>query len=94
MARQLRQIARREPGWVSREDRNAVVLEGVARLEDGTSMAVMLYDVSREGCRIECRGTSLAIGEWLELEAPGCGHNRAQVRWALLGSAGLRFTDN
>lgn len=91
MGQQAERGQRRQPGWVSREDRTPIALEGTARRQDGTSMAVTLHDLSREGCRVDCNGTTLGIGEWLELDAPGCGQNRAQVRWALLGSAGLRF---
>lgn len=87
----MNQSARREPGWISRDDRVPTLVEGNARREDGTIVSVTMSDVSREGCRLDYRGEALRIGEWVDLEADGQSAMRGQVRWSLLGSAGVRF---
>jgi len=85
------QSAKREPGWIGREERTNVLLNGRARRTDGSEIAVLVHDISREGCRVECRSAVLDIGEWLEVEPDGLEPLRGQVRWSLLGSAGIRF---
>lgn len=85
-------LARRQPGWVGREVRNSVLVEGRARRSDGSEFPVIVHDLSREGCRLECKDESVEIGEWIEVEGPGLPAQTGQIRWALLGSAGLRFS--
>lgn len=82
---------RREPGWIARDDRTPTLFEGSALREDGTTVPVTMSDVSRDGCRLDFEGETLRIGEWVNLEAEGHGAMRGQVRWSLLGSAGVRF---
>lgn len=81
----------REPGWRSRNDRTDVHFAGVVIGRDGTSQAVRVTNISDDGCRIECDG-QLSIGEWVTLNVPGHSKWRAKVRWALLDSAGLKFS--
>jgi hypothetical protein len=82
---------RRQPGWIGRDERTEVLLGGRARRADGAEIDVIINDLSPEGCRLECNEVSLEIGEWLDLEVAGLEGLRGQVRWSLLGSAGLRF---
>lgn len=84
---------RREPGWVGREERTEVRLDGRARRADGSMISVSIHDLSREGCRIETADTLMEIGEWLDIEVAAIQNFRAQVRWSLLGSAGVQFHD-
>lgn len=91
MAQEMNHSSRREPGWISRDDRTPTLLVGTAALEDGRTVAVTMSDVSRDGCRLDFDGESLRIGEWVNLEAEGHSAMRGQVRWSLLGSAGVRF---
>lgn len=91
MNEDLNQSARREPGWIARDDRMPTLLEGNALREDGSVVAVTMSDLSRDGCRLDFDGETLRIGEWVNLEAAGHSVMRAQVRWSLLGSAGVRF---
>ena len=77
-------------GWISRKDRRPVAAEAVVRRADGTEMPVRLTDISDEGCRLECDG-GLVIGEWVEIALPAAGQVKAQVRWALGSSAGVKF---
>lgn len=77
-------------GWIGRKDRDAVEMEAVVHRGDGSTQAVRLTNVSREGCRIEA-GENFRIGEWLEIAIPSIGEVKAQVRWALPGSAGAKF---
>jgi hypothetical protein len=93
MARQAPQVERREPGWIGRDARTTVMVEGFARRSDGAVFNVVVHDISREGCRIECSGHTVEIGEWVQVEGPGLPPQLGQVRWALLGSAGLRFSN-
>jgi hypothetical protein len=91
MAQDLNHSMRREPGWIARDDRTPTLFEGSALREDGTTVPVTMSDVSRDGCRLDFEGETLRIGEWVNLEAEGHGAMRGQVRWSLLGSAGVRF---
>ncbi|MFL6733876.1 MAG: PilZ domain-containing protein [Sphingomicrobium sp.] len=82
---------RREPGWISRDDRTAVGIPGSALRDDGTTVSVTISDVSRDGCRVDLESDDLRIGEWIKLETDGQDSMRGQVRWSLHGSAGVRF---
>ena len=83
----------REPGWTSRNDRTDVHFAGAVTRVDGTSQAVRVTNISDDGCRIEC-DEQLNIGEWVTLNIPGYSKWRAKVRWALMDSAGLKFSAN
>ena len=77
-------------GWIGRKDRHLVAIEAVVHRADGSTASVKLSNVSDEGCRIET-DDDLAIGERLQVAIPGVGQVKAQVRWALAGSAGAQF---
>ncbi len=77
-------------GWIGRNDRDTVEIDAVVQRADGRTQPVRLTNVSKEGCRIEAED-SFRIGEWLEIAIPSSGPVKAQVRWALPGSAGARF---
>jgi hypothetical protein len=49
-----------------------------------------LTNFSDNGCRIEAEA-DFRIGERLQIAIPRMGHVKAQVRWALTGSAGAKF---
>jgi hypothetical protein len=85
--------ARRQPGWIGRDERTQVQINALAQRSDESQLQVVVNDMSLDGCRIECADTTLEIGEWLELHVPGFEPVQGQVRWALLGSAGLRFEE-
>lgn len=78
-------------GWVARKDRRPIDADGVVRRADGRELTVKMADFSDEGCRIEYSGEGLVIGEWIEIAIPAAGAVKAQVRWALGGSAGVKF---
>jgi len=80
----------RAHGWVGRKDRHPVQIDATIHCADGSREPAKLSDFSDEGCRIECdRG--FQIGERLQIAIPRMGQIKAQVRWALPGSAGARF---
>lgn len=79
-------------GWVGRKDRQSVAIDAVVHRADGSSMPVKLTDVSEEGCRIEA-DEQFAIGEQVQIALPKLAPVRAQIRWALPGSAGTRFLE-
>ena len=60
---------------------------------DGHKVAVVVIDISREGCRLEAEEGSLKIGEKIELEVPKYGTFPAQIRWALGNEAGAVFLE-
>jgi hypothetical protein len=81
----------RLPGWVEREQREAVSFEASVVLPDGRSIPVTIRDVSAHGCCVEC-DESLPVTETVQLEL-GDDRFEAEVRWALPGAAGLQLTN-
>lgn len=81
---------RREPGWLSRNHRDPVLLSGIAVLSDLREVAVRLTNLSPTGCRIES-GETLPIGESLTLDVGPLVGVAGMVRWSLNGIAGVRF---
>jgi hypothetical protein len=77
-------------GWIGRNDRDAVDIEAVVQRTDGSTQRVKLTDFSEAGCRIES-DEYFGIGERLQIAIPRLGELRAQIRWALPGSAGAKF---
>ena len=77
-------------GWIGRKDRQSVAIDAVVHWNDGTTAPVRLTDFSDEGCRIEA-DHDFRIGERLKVDIPRMGQVKAQVRWALPGSAGAKF---
>jgi len=77
-------------GWIGRKDRHPVVVDAVVHRTDGSKSPVRLTDFSDSGCRIEAE-TDFRIGERLQIAIPRMGNVKAQVRWALDGSAGVKF---
>jgi hypothetical protein len=82
----------REPGFVKRAPRVDTKFNASLIDSDGGKVAVVVTDISREGCRLETDG-SLKIGEKIELEVPKYGTFPAQVRWAMGNEAGAVFLE-
>lgn len=82
---------KRMQGWVGRKDRDPVEIDAIVRRADGTIASVRLSNFSDQGCRIEASDDFL-IGEEVSIAIPSFGELPAQVRWALPGSAGAKFT--
>lgn len=83
----------RGQGWVGRKDRNHISVDALVLRDDGARVAVKLTNVSNEGCRLES-DEMFRIGEHVSIGLPRMGNVRAQVRWALPGSAGTQFLDD
>jgi len=77
-------------GWVGRKDRQQVEIDAVVHRTDGSKSPVKLSDFSNEGCRIASE-RDFRIGEQVEIAIPRMGQVKSQVRWALHGSAGVKF---
>ena len=77
-------------GWIGRKDRQSVEVDAVVHRSDGSTAKVRLVNFSGDGCRIEA-ASELRIGERVQIAIPRMGKMKAQVRWALLGSAGAQF---
>ena len=80
----------RVQGSVGRKDRHPVVVDAVVHRTDGSKSPVRLTNFSDDGCRIEAE-LNFRIGERLQIAIPRMGQGKAQVRWALVGSAGAKF---
>lgn len=80
----------RLPGMIPRTDRRAVEIPAVAIRADGSRVQGSITDLSAEGCRLRSAET-LSIGEHVLLEIPYRDQCPAQVRWSLMGEAGLVF---
>jgi len=80
----------RVQGWIGRKDRHPVEVDAVVHRSDGTKAKVRLVNFSGEGCRIEATN-DFRIGERVQIAIPRMGQMKAQVRWALMGSAGAQF---
>lgn len=81
----------RQLGWTPRNDRRPVDLAAFVHREEGVRVPVIVTDLTEQGCRISADET-LRIGEQIKLEIPHLGFLSAQIRWALDGQAGARFS--
>jgi hypothetical protein len=77
-------------GWIGRKDRHDVEIDAVVHRTDGSKSPVKLSNFSDEGCRIDSE-REFRIGERLQIAIPRMGQVKSQVRWALPGSAGVKF---
>jgi hypothetical protein len=75
---------------VERRERRRVAMIGYALREDGSSIEVMVLDLSYEGCGIETP-VPLKLGEPLKLSVLRRGAISCQVRWYANGKAGVVF---
>ena len=82
----------REPGYIKRPPRIDTSIDATVTDSDGSSMSVVVIDISSEGCRMETDG-SLKIGEKVELHVGRYGAFPAQIRWALGNEAGAVFLE-
>jgi PilZ domain-containing protein len=82
----------RGQGWVGRKDRNDVDVDATVLRDDGAQVTVKLTNLSQEGCRLLSE-EQFRIGEHISISFARVGAVRAQVRWALPGSAGTQFVD-
>lgn len=82
----------REPGQTKRAPRVDTKFDASLTDSDGGRIAVVVTDISREGCRLETDG-SLKIGEKVQLEVPKYGTFPAQIRWAVGKEAGAVFLE-
>jgi hypothetical protein len=82
----------REPGFIKRAPRVDTHFDASLVDSDGGQIAVIVIDISREGCRLETDG-SLKIGEKVQLEVPKYGSFPAQIRWVMGKEAGAVFLE-
>lgn len=76
---------------VERDYRRPVRMEGHARVEDGSTFAISILDLTYDGCRIRT-GLALLPGLRLKISVLGLGRSLdATVRWYSDGKAGLEF---
>jgi hypothetical protein len=78
------------PAARDREPRRKVGLTGFGLLEDGSTFAISLIDLSYDGCKIET-AVALLPGLHLTVSVLRLGALEATVRWYANGKAGLCF---
>jgi hypothetical protein len=81
-----------QPQLPKRDDRDPVALAGSAVLRDGREIAVLVTNLSKEGCRIEA-DEPLRPGDQLSLNVELLQSAAASVRWSISRTAGLCFDD-
>ncbi|WP_458390249.1 PilZ domain-containing protein [Sphingomonas sp. F9_3S_D5_B_2] len=69
-----------------------VSVDAIVLREDGARVTVKLTNVSDQGCCLNGDET-FRIGEHVSIALPRMGSVRAQIRWALPGTAGGQFLD-
>jgi hypothetical protein len=75
-----------------RQPRRKVELKGFGVLEDGTTLAISVLDLSYDGCKVQT-ASALVPGILLKISILGArGSVPAVVRWCKEGQAGLRFS--
>jgi len=82
----------REPGQIKRAPRVDTRFNASLIDSDGNPVAVVVIDISKEGCRLETDGI-LKIGEKVQLQVPKYGTFPAQIRWAVGNEAGAVFLE-
>lgn len=75
----------------AREERRSVAIRGLAMLEDGSTQAVTILDLSYDGCGIQTP-VPLQPGDTVRLSIHRRGVIDAEVRWYSGAKAGLVFT--
>jgi len=80
----------RVPGTIKRAPRVATEYPASLTDSDGGKIAVVVTDISSEGCQLETDG-SLQIGENVEVNVDRYGTFAAQIRWAVGRRAGAKF---
>jgi hypothetical protein len=77
--------------YKARPHRNLVALKAVVTESDGATRHVPVDDLSLAGCKVTGQ---FRIGDVVKVKLPRIGELDAQVRWAMPGSAGLRFAES
>jgi hypothetical protein len=74
--------------WPDRGLRHQVQLEAEVHYPQGHQSKALIANLSLDGCQLQ---GWFRVGDMLELIIPRVGRVRGQVRWAVAGSAGIRF---
>ena len=83
-------MERSSQDWVLRSNRRETSLHGIVKRADGSTLRVLVSNISYEGCHLWCEG-ELERGELVELNVTQMKLMRAQVRWVSGDSAGAKF---
>ena len=76
--------------WLDRPATRNVSRTGTACLGDGTTLHVLVSDLSYRGCKLLC-GKRLKVGDPVTLTVPGLGSLDAQAKWTAGDKAGISF---
>lgn len=69
--------------------RHAVQLDATVTRDNGQAVQCTLSDLSLDGC---CLSGFFKIGEHVRVYVPRIGVLSAEIRWAVMGRAGARFS--
>jgi len=83
-------VEREVADWFVRAPRRATRREALAHWPDGSSVPVVVANISYAGCRLTSRH-SFVPGETIGLALPELGRITAHIRWVRGGTAGVRF---
>jgi PilZ domain len=76
--------------WLERPPRRTARLDAEVLWPDGSSVAVVVSNVSYQGCRLSSNH-EFVRGETVRLRLPNRGMIHAQIRWIRNGVVGARF---
>jgi hypothetical protein len=77
-----------KPQVLHRRVRHTVELAATVKRDNGQSVRCTISDLSLEGCRLS---GFFKVGERIEVAVRPIGTQAAEIRWAVMGTAGARF---
>ena len=86
----VRFVDRELRDYSARGPRHSAELMAACRWTDGSSAAVLVTNLSYQGCEIRS-SRALEQGETIWLALPGRGKIKAQIRWVKECAAGAKF---
>jgi hypothetical protein len=83
-------VEREKKDWIWRAFRRAVSLSGTAQRADGSTVRVLVSNISYQGCRLWSEG-GFEPGEAITLCVSQMSRIKGHVRWISGDSVGLKF---
>ncbi|WP_028639557.1 PilZ domain-containing protein [Novosphingobium acidiphilum] len=75
-----------------REDRRARLVRATLRLTNGTTIPVVVRNLSERGIGVTCKTTSPPQGEVVHVTLPGSSEMQGVVRWSGKGGFGIELS--
>jgi hypothetical protein len=80
------------PESATREPRRARLIRATLRLADGSTMAIVVRNLSERGIGVTCKGATPFPGSTVHITMPGSPELQGIVRWAREGAFGIELT--